>query len=95
MKVETVLVQIERPRGAFRGRVCEGCYVVEDGVLTMTDREGKPVLDDRGYPYTHKGDNPETIAGRLTHKLRSALRGRNAQVQGFDSKIEYFNRGKI
>jgi hypothetical protein len=41
------------------------------------------------------GDDPQTIAGRLTRKLHSALRGRDAPVQGLDSKIEYFNRGKI
>jgi hypothetical protein len=31
----------------------------------------------------------------LCAPLCSALRGRDAPVQGFDSKIEYFNRGKI
>jgi hypothetical protein len=46
MKVETVVVQLERPRGSFRGRVCEGCYVVENGVVTLTDRDGKPALDE-------------------------------------------------
>jgi hypothetical protein len=59
---------------------------------------GKPALDDHGYRYSKKlaeGDNPKTIAGRLTRELRAALRGKDAPVQSFDSKIEYFNRGKI
>jgi hypothetical protein len=67
-------------------------------VVTLTDRDGKPALDDQGYRYTKKladGEIASVIAGRLTRELRSALRGKNAPVQGFDSKIEYFNRGKI
>jgi hypothetical protein len=98
MKVESVVVQLKRPRGAFPGKVCEGCYIVEDGVVMLTDRDGKPALDDHGYRYSKKlaeGDVAEVIAGRLTRELHSALRGRDAPVQGFDSKIEYFNRGKI
>ena len=98
MKVESVVVQLKRPRGSFPGRTCEGCYVVEDGVVMLTDYEGKPALDDHGYRYSKKlaeGDVAEVIAGRLTRELHLALRGKDAPVQGFDSKIEYFNRGKI
>jgi hypothetical protein len=98
MKVESVVVQLKRPRGSFPGRTCEGCYVVEDGVVMLTDYEGKPALDDHGYEYKKKladGEIASVIAGRLTRELHSALRGRDAPVQSFDSKIEYFNRGKI
>jgi len=97
MKVETVVVQLNRPRGSFHGRVCEGCYVVEDGVVTLTDRDGKPALDDHGYEYKKKladGEIASVIAGRLTKELRAALRD-HIPTQGFDDKIEYFNRGKI
>jgi hypothetical protein len=67
--------------------------VVDDGVLTLTDRDGKSALDDRGYRYSKKlsaGDNPKIIAGRLTRELRSALRGKDAPAQGFDEPIKYF-----
>ena len=74
--------------------------MVEDGVVSLTDREGKPALDDSGYRYSKKlaeGENAKTIAGRLTRELRLALRGRDAPVQGFDrasaamadQKLEY------
>jgi hypothetical protein len=45
-----------------------------------------------GYHYSHKlaeGENPKTIAGRLTRELRSALRGKDAPVQGLDGPIHY------
>jgi hypothetical protein len=67
-------------------------------VVTLTDRDGKPALDDHGYQYSKKladGEIASVIAGRLTRELRSALRGRDVPVRGFDSKIEYPNRGKI
>jgi hypothetical protein len=95
--VETVVVQLNRPRGAFPGRTCEGCYVVEDGVVTLTDREGKPALDDHGYEYRKKlaeGEIASVIAGRLTKELRLALR-EHVPTQGFDEPIKYFDRGKI
>ncbi len=98
-KVFSVVIQIKAPgRHGFPGRTVEGAYIVENGSVILTDYEGKPALDDRGYRYTHKlaeGENAETIAGRLTRELREALRGRDAPVRGFDEPIEYFNRGKI
>ena len=34
-EVHTVFVQIEAPKPGFEGRVAEGCYTVEDGVLAL------------------------------------------------------------
>jgi hypothetical protein len=58
------------------GAVATGYYVLEDGVLTMTDSAGVPVTDEGGRRFTApvgEGDNPQVIAGRLTKQVRSKL----------------------
>jgi hypothetical protein len=93
-EVKTVFVQIERPGKINpKGRVAEGRYIEADGMVTLTDRDGKPVRDDRGKMYSYKlkdGDNPHAIAGRLTKEFRLALRGEKPST-GFSSPINYPN----
>jgi hypothetical protein len=95
-EVHTVFVQIEAPKGNFRGRVVEGCYIVDDGKVILTNRRGEPVQDDTGKNYEQRlaeGDNPKQIAGILTKKLRKALRGGNALPSGFSGPINYPKTG--
>jgi hypothetical protein len=90
-KVFTCFVQIRGPKNGDQGVTAEGAFTVEDGVLTLTDREGVPATDERGKRYTHKlceGENPKVIAGRLTGELRTALRG-IGPTQGFAGPIQY------
>ncbi len=91
--IHTVFVQLEAPGGHCQyGRVAEGAYVVEDGVVILTDRAGKPARDSDGRTYKHKlqdGENPKRIAGRLTRKLRDALRDSSGGVEGFSGAINY------
>ena len=90
--IHTVFIQIDPPKGRHPGRVAEGCYIVEDGVLVLTDRKGNPARDDNGHKYTHKiadGDNAKQIAAWLTKELRKALRGNGAAPRGFGSSIDY------
>ena len=87
----TVFIQIRPPKNGDAGQVAEGMYIVADGVVTLTDRDGNPATDERGRKYTHKlreGENAKVIAGRMTRELRSALRG-NAPTQGFAGPIDY------
>ncbi len=92
-KVETVFIQIEAPGSKYQyGKVAEGAYIVEDGVVILTDRNGKPARDSDGKRYEHKlqdGENPKRIAGRLTRKLRDALRDRSGGMEGFSGEINY------
>jgi hypothetical protein len=97
-KVQTVLVSIHNPSTRYpQGVSARGCYVVDaKGLLTMTDGEGKPVLDDDGLGYKHQlqeGENPKVIAGRLTKKLRDALSGKSGRVGGFSGPIPYQRTG--
>jgi hypothetical protein len=92
MKPQSVFIQIRKPDGDDPGQVAEGAFIVEDGVVILTDRDGNPARDDDGKFYKRKladGQNPKVIAGRLTRELRSALRGKNAPTNGFDGPIHY------
>jgi hypothetical protein len=70
----------------------ELCFVV-----TMTNQKGEPAQDDAGKVYTHKlepGDDAYVIAGRLTRKLRDALRGKkDAPPAGFGAPLNYSKSG--
>jgi hypothetical protein len=79
----------EQPRSIIcrgpgdRGRVCEGWFTVEAGVVTMTDPEGIPICDVEGDKIEHKlaeGENARTIASRLTLKIFNAT-GRSGRLQ--------------
>ena len=92
MKPQSVFIQIRRPDGSDPGQTAEGAFIVEDGVVILTDRDGNPARDGDGKFYKQKladGQNPKVIAGRLTRELRSALRGKNAPTNGFDGPIHY------
>jgi hypothetical protein len=92
-QVFTVATQVRAPKGpGDPGAMVEGCYVVTDDVVTLTDRQGNPVRDQHGKAYTRKianGDSPKTIAARLTKDFRLMLRGKDGRVNGFDRPIRY------
>ena len=92
-EVQTVFVQVRRPRGpGDPGAAVEGAFIVKDGVVHLTDRDGNPVRDDNGKLYSKpiaNGDSAKTIAGRLTKDFRYALRGKDGRVNGFDRPIRY------
>lgn len=90
--VQQVIVQIRAPKGTDPGRVVCGHFTIKDGLLTMTDPNGVPAEDGIGKRYRHKlmpGEDARHVACRLTKKLRLALRGSAAPVNGFDSPISY------
>ena len=54
------------------GRVTAGHYILEDGLLTMVDADGKPLRGTGGEKIVHRmqdGENPDSIACRLTLML--------------------------
>jgi hypothetical protein len=98
VEVLSVFVQLEAPKGKSPGKAIEGCYIVDSGMVILTNRRGEPVQDDSGKKYTQKlgdGDNPKQIAARLTKQFRGALRGNNAAPHGFSGPIEYPKSWKV
>ena len=76
------------------GQVAYGFYTLVDGVVTMTNQKGEPAHDDAGKFYKAKlqpNDDANVIAGRLTRKLRDALRGKKdgAPPSGFSGPLNY------
>ena len=73
MKINTVIVDIYRPKEetGYPGQVEEGQYIVEGGIVTLTDHAGVPLRARDGTMYSQKlekQDDPHVIAGRLTKK---------------------------
>jgi hypothetical protein len=88
-EVKTIFAQVRAPRGANDpGAAVEGRYVLEDGAVVLTDRDGAPVRGERGESYRHTltpSDDERQIAARLTKQFRSALRGKaGAPLAGFE-----------
>ena len=70
-----------------------GHYIVKDDVLTMTDKDGRPVAGPKGETYSQKldGESAHLIAARMTRKIRLALEGQGkpGTVAGFNRKLVY------
>jgi hypothetical protein len=72
------------------GRVTIGYYVLQDGLLTMTDSKGVPARSHGGDKYEQKigeGDNVTLIAQRLTMKIYRARNGND--MAGFNRPLNY------
>ena len=90
--VKSVVVIISNPVGkGDTGECAEGWYFVENGVLTMTDREGVPLCDEyNGQRIAMRllaGESEKAAAKRLTLKIhRAASRD---EMSGFHRPIRY------
>jgi len=84
-EVQQILVHGQFPTKTKEARLCLGCYVIKDDVITMTDLKGEPVVDSEGRTYEQKldGEHPRIIASRPTKKIRLALIGKDAPPSGF------------
>jgi hypothetical protein len=76
----------------------QGFYFVADGVLTMTDGDGKPVRRRySGEVYQQKlqeGDDPVVIAKRLTLAIWRSNTGGDASG-GFNRRLRYPDFGVV
>jgi hypothetical protein len=78
MQIRKVVVQTLSPSGDFLGQVAEGRYTWEDGVVTLTDDAGAPIMDRKGKPYTKKltpQEDPHVIGCRLTKQRYNDYNG--------------------
>lgn len=93
-KVHVCFAQISAP-GKYDsdGQVCEGRYTIsDDGVVTLTDYDGKPVRDKQGRTYERKpgaNETPHQVAQRLTRHFRNVLLGKDPDSAPARSPISY------
>jgi len=74
------------------GRVTVGHYVVEGGLVTLVDSDGKPLRRRAGDRYTHKlqpGENPDAVACRMTLLAYHAAQG---DMANFNRPIHISNQ---
>lgn len=98
MTVHHVTVQLRKPVGDDLGQVTEGFYVVQDGVLSLTDDDGDPLMGKNGVPVVKRhvlkpGDNAEAIARVLTKKARREILGLTETQESFGRKLGYQPNG--
>lgn len=98
MKVERVTVQLRRPVGTDPGEVAEGFYTIRDGVLTMVNKLGGPLVDKNDQPVGKPcklgpNDSADAIARVLTKQIRRQILGMTATEESFSRKLRYPDGG--
>jgi hypothetical protein len=91
-EVQSVTVQVRAPTDNDPGQVTTGYYTVADGILTMTQPNGEPVIGEQGERFTQSisaDDNVRAIAGLLTRKVRRAIRGETEFQERFRRPLQY------
>ena len=91
MKVEHVFAQVRAPKNGDQGVTVEGCFTVDGNRVTMTDREGKPIIDDEGKRWSREipeNCSARQIAARMARELRIKFRG-GERATGFGMPIPY------
>src|SRR5215470_14845409 len=91
MKVEHVFAQVRAPKNGDQGVTVEGCFIVDGNRVTMTDREGKPIVDDDGKRWSREipaNCTARQIAARMAKELRIKFRG-SERASGFWVPVSY------
>ena len=81
--VQTVTIQLQRPRGDFPGKIGTSSYVVEDGTVLLVDKYGSPIDRVRYGRKLKPGEDAKAVACVLT---RQRLGGKSTS---FNRKINY------
>ena len=66
--VQTVTIQLERPRGSFPGKVETGSYIVQDGTVLLVDKYGSPIDRVRFGRKLRPGEDAKAVACVLTRR---------------------------
>jgi hypothetical protein len=71
-----VFAEITRPSKDSPGAIVEGWYVVDDGKVVMTDRDGRPIVMGSAHVVQtlKPNDSPHLIAQRLVKQVRERIR---------------------
>jgi hypothetical protein len=95
-EIKSVVVITANPVGeGDPGQCAEGWYVVENGMLTMVNRDGVPLRDNNtGRRFAMgllPGESEKAAAKKLTLKVHRAARGDD--MAGFHRPIRYGKSG--
>jgi hypothetical protein len=91
MKVEHVFAQVRAPANGDQGVMVEGCFILDGNKVVMTDREGKPIIDDDGRKWSREipeGQSARQVAARMAKELRTKFRG-GERAAGWGLPIPY------
>jgi hypothetical protein len=83
--IQTVTIQLQRPRGNFPGKIGTSSYVVEDGTVLLVDKYGSPIDRVRFGRKLKPGEDAKAVACVLT---RQRLSGKSTS---FNRPIAYPN----
>ena len=81
--VQTVTIQLERPRGQFPGKIGVGDYIVQDDTVLLVDKNGSPIDRVRFGRKLKPNEDAKAVACVLT---RQRLRGKSTS---FNRPIQY------
>jgi hypothetical protein len=81
--VQTVTIQLQRPRGNFPGKIGTSNYIEEDGVVMLADQNGSPIDRVRYGRKLKPGEDAKAVACVLT---RQRLSGKSTS---FNRRIQY------
>lgn len=81
--VQTVTIQLQRPRGAFPGKIGTGHYIVLDNTVLLTDPNGHPIDRVRFGRKLDAGGDAKAVACVLT---RQRLSGKSTS---FNRPLQY------
>src|SRR5690242_20290703 len=96
-EVHQVTAILRNPSGrpGDHGVCTQGYFTIEDGVMTMTTSDGKPVRSSKGELIKHRlrpGENRNDVAKRLTREVWTMLHGRDPSG-GFNRPLHYRDPG--
>lgn len=81
--IQTVTIQLERPRGQFPGKIEHGSYIVDDGTVFLVDKYGNPIDRVRFGRKLKPNEDAKAVACVLT---RQRLWGKSSS---FNRPIQY------
>jgi hypothetical protein len=92
MTPKYIYLQTRRPSrdGTDPGTIEEGWYVVTDGYVQLTDRDGSKVRGEFVGRPIGNGETAKEVAVRM---LRARVR--NKPAKSFNRRLHYFDAGKI
>jgi hypothetical protein len=69
--IQTVTIQLERPRGNFPGKIGHGIYIVEDDTVMLVDKNGSPIDRVRFGRKLKPNEDAKAVACVLTRQRLS------------------------